>query len=233
MFNKFFRLLAFGLILIAISGCNDNDTLESKHPYVQFFYPFNNEPKIYVYRDIIGGLDEQFHRVYSVKDHLGQHIVVERYASDGRILEALNFNVDSLDIQDHMVVNRDQKKNKAYVYKTKYFPWNKKDIGWFASKFEGVLDSTLILQELKRNVLKDSEFIDVMGEQVKCIKYEDKTTFTLINPFTKSEKVMKMNSYTYYAEGIGLVEWKSSGNKVHFKLEQIMTQDDWLKIIRP
>jgi len=68
---------------------------------------------------------------------------------------------------------------------------------------------------------------------VKCIKYEDKTTFTLINPFTKSEKVMKMNSYTYYAEGIGLVEWKSSGNKVHFKLEQIMTQDDWLKIIRP
>jgi len=29
------------------------------------------------------------------------------------------------------------------------------------------------------------------------------------------------------------VEWKSTGNKVHFKLEQIMTQEDWLKIIRP
>jgi hypothetical protein len=30
-----------------------------------------------------------------------------------------------------------------------------------------------------------------------------------------------------------LVEWKSNGNKVHFKLEQIMDQVDWLKFIRP
>lgn len=232
MFNSFIGKFVIGFVLLLFVGCNQNNT-ESKHPYAPFFYPVSEEPKIYVYRDIIGGLDEQFHRVYSVKDHLGQHVVVERFASDGRILEALNFNLDSLDVQDHMVVNRDQKKTKANVYKTLYFPWNKKQQGWFATKFEGVLDSTLILQELKRNIASDSALMDVMGEQVKCIKYKDKTTFTLINPFTKTEKVMKMDSYTYYAEGIGLVEWKSSGNKVHFKLEQIMTQEDWLKIIRP
>ena len=57
--------------------------------------------------------------------------------------------------------------------------------------------------------------------------------FTLINPFTKTEKVMALPSYTYYADGVGLVEWKSNGNKVHFKLEQIMDQADWLKFIRP
>lgn len=224
-----FNLFLFSLLL---GACSSND-VASKHPYANYFYPILDEPKVYVYRDIIGGLEEQFHRVYSVKDHLGHHVVVERYASDGRILEALNFNVDSLNIQDHMVVNRNQKKTKAFVYKTSYFPWNKTEQTWFSTKFEGVLDSTLILQELKRNILSENVFIDVMGEQTKAVKYKDYTKFTLINPFTKTEKVMGLPSYTYYADGVGLVEWKSNGNKVHFKLEQIMDQADWLKFIRP
>jgi hypothetical protein len=74
-----------------------------------------------------------------------------------------------------------------------------------------VLDSTLILQELKRNILSENVFIDVMGEQTKAVKYKDYTKFTLINPFTKTEKVMGLPSYTYYADGVGLVEWKSNG----------------------
>jgi hypothetical protein len=72
-----------------------------------------------------------------------------------------------------------------------------------------------------------------MGEQTKSIKYKDLTKFTLLNPFTKTEKVMELPSYTYYADGVGLVEWKSNGNKVHFRLEQIMDQSEWLKFIRP
>lgn len=232
MYKRIYFIFSFFLLLFFAGACSSNET-SSKHPYANYFYPILDEPKIYVYRDIIGGLDEQFHRVYSVKDHLGHHVVVERYASDGRILEALNFNVDSLNIQDHMVVNRNQKKTKAFVYKTTYFPWNKTEQTWFSTKFEGVLDSTLILQELKRNVLSENVIIDVMGEQTKSIKYKDLTKFTLINPFTKTEKVMELPSYTYYADGVGLVEWKSNGNKVHFKLEQIMDQADWLKFIRP
>ena len=125
----------------------------SLRPYVNYFYPVIEEPKIYVYRDIIGGLDEQFHRVYSVNDHLGLHLVVERYSSDGRILEALNFNVDSLDIQDHMVVNRAQKKTQANVYKTQYFPWKKGEKAWFATNF--CFRKTLPLKSLIRNSLPD------------------------------------------------------------------------------
>jgi hypothetical protein len=216
MCKRIYFIFSLFLFCVLLGACSSND-VASKHPYANYFYPILDEPKVYVYRDIIGGLEEQFHRVYSVKDHLGHHVVVERYASDGRILEALNFNVDSLNIQDHMVVNRNQKKTKAFVYKTSYFPWHK----------------TLILQELKRNILSENVFIDVMGEQTKAVKYKDYTKFTLINPFTKTEKVMGLPSYTYYADGVGLVEWKSNGNKVHFKLEQIMDQADWLKFIRP
>ncbi|MEI8193250.1 MAG: hypothetical protein WCG64_05260 [Flavobacteriia bacterium] len=189
------------------------------------------EAKIYVYRDVIGGLDEQFHRIYSVKDNVGQHVVVERYAADGRLLEALNFNLDSLDIQDHMVVNNQQKKTQAMVYKTKYFPWNQKETTWFATKFEGVMDSTLIFYEMKRTLRGDEALLDVMGENQKAIKYKDRLRYTMLNPFTKKEKEINLTQYTYYAENIGLVEWKSTTNQKHFKLEQILTQQEWVKII--
>jgi hypothetical protein len=232
MCSKKHGFFSYFLIVLLLGACSLNET-QSKHPAAKFFYPILDEPKIYVYRDMIGGLEEQFHRVYAVKDQLGHHVVVERYASDGRILEALNFNVDSLDIQDHMVVNRNQKKTQAVVYKTTYFPWKGTDQTWFATKFEGVLDSTLILQELKRMQLSDHASIEVMGEQKTCIKYKDLTKFTLINPFAKTEKKLEMASTTYYAEGLGLVEWKSKGNKVHFRLEQIMDQTEWLKFVRP
>ena len=227
MFKRFFFLGGFFLLFC---GCQNSQT-DSRHPYAAYFYPVSTTPKIYVYRDVIGGLEEQFHRVYSVKDQKGKHLVVERYASDGRILEALNFNVDSLNIQDHMVVNRDQKKTKAFLYKSSYFPWGTKDKTWFASKFEGVLDSTLILQEIKRNVEKKKVMLEVLGNSTSCIKFRDSTRYTLINPFLKNEKSLLEISTSYYAEGFGLVEWKGSKNKVHFKLEQIMSQEDWLKIM--
>jgi hypothetical protein len=35
----------------------------------------------------------------------------------------------------------------------------------------------------------------------------------------------------YFGKGIGLVEWQSSNKKLHFRLEQILSQEEWLKII--
>lgn len=227
---KKIRFFLFTLLIASLFACG-KDKPSSKHPYASYFYPIEKEAKIYVYRDVIGGLDEQFHRVYSVKDNAGQHVIVERYAADGRLMEALNFNLDSLDIQDHMVVNNQQKKTQAMLYKTTYFPWKKKETTWFATKFEGVMDSTLIFQEMKRTILRNETLMDVMGEEQRAIQYKDKFRYTILNPFTKKEKEINLNQYTYYAENIGLVEWKGTTNKVHFKLEQILTQQEWVKII--
>jgi hypothetical protein len=205
---------------------------DSVYALKDYFYPVPNNPIVYVYRDMIGGLDEQFHRIYSVSDHAGKHIVIERYASDGRILEALNFNVDSLDVQDHMVVNRNQKKTKAILYKTSFFPLNSKSSTWFASKFEGVRDSTLILQELRRTVSGFDVNRVIMGNETPCLSLLDKTQYTEINPFSKTQKTFTELSTSYYQKGFGLVEWVGKKNKVHFKLERIMTQNEWVRIIR-
>ena len=99
------------LSLYSLVSCNSDNksevalTGESIHPYAAFFYNYDTLTKVYRYRDIKHGLAEQFHRVYGVEDSEGKHIIVERYSQDGRLTEALNYNLDSLNVIDHMVVN--------------------------------------------------------------------------------------------------------------------------------
>ena len=225
------KLLTSFLVVILLLSCGSNEQIKSTHPLANYFYPYSESPQIYLYRDIANGLEEEFHRVYSLKDQEGQHIIVERYASDGRILEALNYNVDSLDVQDHMVVNFKQEKTKAKLYKTKLFPLNKEEQTWFATKFQGINDSTLFLKELKRNLVRQDVLKEIMEEDLSCLEFHDIIRQTLLNPFTKKENMIEAEQISYFAEGVGLVEWHSLNKKVHFRLEQILNQDEWLKII--
>ena len=225
------KLLTSFLVVILLLSCGSNEQIKSTHPLANYFYPYSESPQIYLYRDVANGLEEEFHRVYSLKDQEGQHIIVERYASDGRILEALNYNVDSLDVQDHMVVNFKQEKTKAKLYKTKLFPLNKEEQTWFATKFQGINDSTLFLKELKRNLVRQDVLKEIMEEESSCLEFHDIIRQTLLNPFTKKENMIEAEQISYFAEGLGLVEWHSLDKKLHFRLEQILNQDEWLKII--
>ncbi len=225
------KIFSLFLVVILLLSCGSKEQIKSTHPLVSYFYPYSETPQIYLYRDVANGLEEEFHRVYSLKDQEGQHIIVERYASDGRILEALNYNVDSLDVQDHMVVNFKQEKTKAKLYKTKLFPLNKENQTWFATKFQGINDSTLFLKELKRNLVFQDVLKEIMEKESSCLEFHDRIRQTLLNPFTKKENMIEAEQISYFAEGLGLVEWHSLDKKVHFRLEQILNQDEWLKII--
>jgi hypothetical protein len=225
------KFIFFFLSAVTIFSCTSNKQIKSTHPYADYFYPYDTIPKIYLYRDVANGLDEEFHRVYSLGDKAGKHIIVERYSSDGRILEALNYNLDSLDLQDHMVVNFKQEKTKAILYKNKLFPLNKNNQTWFATKFQGMNDSTLFLREVKRNLVNTSVLREIMEKKVTCLEFHDSLRQSLINPFTNKENVIEANMITLFGEGLGIVEWYSPNKKSHFRLEQILTQEEWLKII--
>ena len=47
----------------------------------------------------------------------------------------------------------------------------------------------------------------------------------------QKENTIQGHQYVYFGKGIGLVEWQSSNKKLHFRLEQILSQEEWLKII--
>jgi hypothetical protein len=219
------------ITLLLLTACKGDNEGKSVNPYISYFYPIDTIPKIYLYRDIANGLEEQFHRIYAITDSKGDHLVVEIYSADGRILEALNYNVDSLDVMDHMVVNRNGEKTKAELFKNRLIPMNDSEEVWFASRFQGFMDSTLILKEIKRKVDGEEYRHEVLDDKVPTIKMRDKVRMTNFNPFTKKELMIQTDAVNYFAKGYGLVEWHTVNKKVHFKLEKVMTQEDWLKII--
>jgi len=220
------------IIGIIIKNQTENVTVyQSKNPQSEYFYPLDTLPKIYLYRDAAKGLDEEFHRIYTVEDAVGPHLIVEVYESDGRLREALNYNIDSLTIQDHMVVNRFQNKEKALLYKNQLFPFDLKKETWFASKFSGLTDSTLILYEIfrKYKATKSAKFMD--GKSAKSIYFTDKIRGTTLNPYTRKEAEQVGQRTVVFAKNVGLVEWYNSDKTVHYHLEKIMSQQEWIKII--
>jgi hypothetical protein len=228
------RLGVFLLLLLptvlGIYGCSNASDYTSENPNAAFFYPLDSIPKIYLYRDVSGGLDEEFHRIYTVKDQEGPHLIVEIYASDGRIKEAFNYNIDSLNLQDYMVVDVNQEKEKALLYKDKLFPMHLNERTWFAAKFKGVVDSTVMLSEVKRQFKRKENHL-VMEDEEPTLVFSDLMRLTVLNPFTKKEEAKQTTRISYFADGYGLVEWHSINKKVHYRLEQVLTQQEWIKII--
>ena len=228
---SYLRLLFLGLTPILFFGCTSKPDFKSINPNVAYFYPINSEPQVYMYRNIANGLEEEFHRIYTITDQEGEHLIVERFSSDFKILEALNYSIDSLNIIDHMVVNRFQQKEKAFVYKSEVFPMDLNEEIWFATKFSGLTDSTVILYEKKRKFLEKKSKI-ILEKNTKMLVFSDKIIQTVLNPYTRKESANQAEMLSLFAEGLGLVEWFSKDKKLHFRLEKILSQEEWVKIIR-
>ena len=223
------RFFYFGILFSILCSCSNEDS-NSLHPYSEYFYSYDTEPKVYRYRDIVHGLDEQFHRVYGVEDSEGKHIVVERYVQDGRLTEAFNFNLDSLNVLDHMVVNALGENEKATLYNDQLLPKAKGEAAQFTSKFSGVTDSTVFLMDVNRQIT-DTKMRKVLSDSSECITLEENAIYTLLNPFTKQESQQTLELVTYFAKGFGLVEWYDTKQRSHFQLEEILSQEKWIKLI--
>lgn len=229
--KSFIGILILGSVLLSCSESFEEPL--SSNEFFEFFYPYDTIPKVYVYRNVTNGLEEEFHRVFSLNDSEGKHIVVEKYANDGRILEALNYNVDSLTIIDHMVVGRDQTKNPGTLDRKfrRLIPEDRKSVARFSSVFPGLSDSTLFLQEVTREFSKEEQ-IAVMGKKEPGIVFKDEIKMTLFNPWTKQEGTQGVEMESRFAKGYGLVEWWDTPQKMaHFRLEKIISQEDFVNIM--
>ena len=101
---------------------------------------------------------------------------------------------------------------------------------WFASKFSGLTDSTVILYEKKRKFLEKKSTV-ILEKNTKTLVFSDKIIQTILNPYTRKEQASQAEMLSLFAEGLGLVEWFSKDKKVHFRLEKILSQEEWIKII--
>jgi hypothetical protein len=225
------RTLFFLLVVATtLSSCGSK---QSSSEFEEYFYPIDAPTKFYVYRDVANGLEEQIHRIYTLTDSYGKHLIVEIYTGDGRIIEAYNYNVDSLDLLDHMVVNAQGKKQKAEILKNTYFPSSENHQTYFASRFPGIYDSTFILREVKRKLKQGGQKkMEIMQEgNEDVLVFSDYIRQSLFNPYTHKENVVEGKALSYYAEGYGLVEWHDVKNKVHYKLEQVLDEKEGVKLL--
>jgi hypothetical protein len=87
-----------------------------------------------------------------------------------------------------------------------------------------------MFSEVKRK-LKTKKTIQVMDDEIEALVFTDELRLTILNPFTQKEEALKGKRMSYFAEGIGLVEWHSLNNKIHYRLEQVLTQQEWIKMI--
>lgn len=218
-------------LLFAFTAC---ESKKASSEFEEFFYPIKKETTFYVYRDIKNGLNEQIHRIYTLTDSYGEHVIVEVYTGDGRIIEAYNYNTDSLNLIDHMVVNAQGKKQKAELLRNSYFPKNAETESYFASRFPGIYDSTFILREVKRKVAATPMLsADVMGSNTDVLVCNDYIRQSLFNPFQHKENVVEGHAKTYFAKGYGMVEWFDEKDNIHFKLEQVLDEKEGIKLIAP
>ncbi len=235
--------IIFSLILFLVFACGTEEktsvTVTSKNQFAKYFYPVDTIPKIYLYRDVANGLDEKFHRIYSINDSKGEHVVVEIYTATGRLIEAYNYNVDSLDLMDHMVVDRNGEKKQTELFENRLFPMNTNEEVRFTSRYSGFIDSTVILTEIIRKTDGKEISHNVLGKDLPSIIMTDNvksTQFKLINAGKKDAQLipsqpLETDAVNYFAEGYGLVEFHSKNKKAHYKLERIFSQEEWLKII--
>lgn len=222
-------VIAIALGIIGLASCGKSSET-SENEFFDYFYAYDTIPKVYVYRNISNGLEEEFHRVFAINDSEGKHVVVEIYSEDGRILEALNYNIDSLDIADHMVVNLEQENTKAVLSENQLIPMSKKDKGVFATNFPGVMDSTFFLKYIERSFVKEGK-ADVLGKSVPTVEFKDDIILKLYNPWKKLEDVREGKATQIFAKGYGLVEWSSENKEVQYRLEKIISQSDFVKLM--
>lgn len=226
-------LLVLFVIAIILVSCKEGENQKHYNPYSEYFFPYDSSAVVYAYRDQVGGMEEQFKRIYGVTDSRGTHIVIETYVDGTRLRDALNFSADSLILVDHMVVDGKGQKIAAELFKQDYFPSNDKDEFWFASRFPGFYDSTFILQEHKTKMLNGKVVKeDVLGKNTEVIKTQEHIRWTLFNPIKKTENVIEVDQISHYAKGIGLVEYYDKDKNAHYKLEKIYTQKEWVNITK-
>jgi hypothetical protein len=88
----------------------------------------------------------------------------------------------------------------------------------------------VLLSEVKRQFKKKITY-PVMEDDVETLVFSDDLRLTVLNPFTRKENSKSIQRISYFSEGFGLVEWHSLNKKVHYRLEQVLSQQEWIKMI--
>jgi hypothetical protein len=234
-FNNFIAILFIVLLFSCSekkSGKKEIGFATAKSEFAEYFYPEYKNPKVYIFRDSLSPLMEQYHRIYARNILDYRHNILEIYQTGGRFSEAYTYKLnDSLSLMAHTVFDRNKNKEGAEVLRTDLMPMSKKQSSYFVSRFKGPKDSTMMLAEIKRAYWKGPLKMDVMGKSMDVIIMTDTIRQTVFNPFTKQETVLNVLMRTIFAKNLGAVGFYTDNKQLNMKLEKIVSDKEWSALI--
>lgn len=199
-----------------------------------YYTNIDKKPQIYVYADSLNPVAEQIERVYHLLEDSTLQLVIEKYNAQLRIKEAYSLKLDdSLRFFDHMIVDRTAKKRKAKVEADRYFPLTKTEVTNFVSHFPGVMDSTVMINDVKSHYVRGPFKMNVLGEEKDVILVKDTVTWIQVNPATNLGNTNKGVIDRYYAKEMGLVAYGSEDGTIMYNLQRILKEEEWQAIINP
>ncbi len=225
------RIIAIAALILLIASCTDEtkQTLEN-NDNLAFFYPFNNEPKIYVYQDSINPMFEVFERVFTTEDTLlGKHLWIERYNGNFKLTETIELVYEkNLNVYNHLVGVRGDLYN-AEVRDSSFFPFF--GTSHFSSTFPSNIDTIAFHFDNRRTLTDEKGTFEWNDNKLKTITVLDTIKTYAIDTKNKKEKMNSSIAKSIYAEGIGKVQVKSVNGKVNLKLTRILSDPEWKHII--
>lgn len=222
--------LFLGGLLFSFFSCKESESNEViTEDYRAYFFPTDSlTPYIYVFSDEKNPLDERFLRMYRLQNDTDSSFVVERFNSLFRITEGITYSLnDSLTVIDHMIVDRDGLKRRTQLTSNYDFPIYKDMLARFITDFPGVIDSTVMIKDSKKNVF-DADYTYVLfDKEVPAILVKDTISIVELNKNSKEMGENRVVTNNIYAKGYGLVEWGTEDNSIVYSLRTILSDKWW------
>lgn len=224
------NLVIVVLVLLFASCNNDTQNTLEKSEYLDFFYPYNPEPKVYVYQDSINPMFEVFERVFTTEDELlGKHLWIERYNSNFMLTETIELvSSKNLNVYNHLISVRGDLYN-GEVRDSSFFPFF--GACHFSSTFPSNIDTIAFHYDNRRSISEEKGNFLWNGKNLKTITVLDSIKTYAIDTKNKKEKMTSSIAKTVYAEGLGKVQVKSLNGKVNLKLTRILSDSEWTFIV--
>ena len=236
------QLVCVSFVALLLAACSSEASKKetpavgfesAKSEFAEYFYPEYKEPKVYIFRDSVNPLMEQYHRVYAKTIMEYRHNILEIYQAGGRFGEAYTYKLnDSLTLMAHVVFDRNKNKEMAEVLRSELFPLSKSKSAYFVSRFKGPIDSTMMLAEVQRSFGKGPFKMNVLGKERDVIMMNDAVRQTVFNPFTKQEKVLNYYMHTIFAKHLGAVAFYTDDKKLSMKVEKIVNDKQWTQMMK-
>jgi hypothetical protein len=224
MYLKYSLILTLLLTLIA---CSDKNVKEI--PFLEYYYPFDSEPKVYVYQDSLNPLYEVFERVFTVEDPMGKHLWIERYNTNFSLTETVEIlATDKLNVRNHLIGVRGNLES-AVVRDSLFFPSFGTSI--FSSTFPSNNDTIVFHYEIKRTLQDKKGIFNWEDKTLETINTLDSVKAYIIDVKNEKEKVNLSLAKSVYAKGLGKVQVFSLNGAVNLQLKRVLTDEEWKFIV--